>query len=160
MDERKLRSKKQEKRVASELKGRTQPASGALWGAKADVRSDLFLVECKTTSKSFYRLTFNVWNKIYNEALKDGMRIPVMCIDLEDGKTRLAVMRYEDLNGSFPCPYHINTAEVNSFSIKPECKHMKYGIAFTLSSKNKSYLMQAFSWDKFLEEVVDSYDVH
>lgn len=53
MDVRK-KSQLQEKRVASELGGRVTPASGALWGAKGDVKSDLFLAECKTTEKPAY----------------------------------------------------------------------------------------------------------
>ena len=57
MNEKKLQSRKQEKRVAKETKGKTTPASGAFWSAKADVRSKLFLVECKTTQKDYYDLT-------------------------------------------------------------------------------------------------------
>ena len=84
----KRRSTKQEKKVAKEVGGRVTAASGALWGQTADVRNDQFLVECKTT------LNYSTWEKIRHEALRDGFREPVMCIDLEDGKHRLAVLDY------------------------------------------------------------------
>ena len=37
------------------------------------------------------------WEKIQKEALKDGMRIPMMCIDLENGKKQFIVMLIDDL---------------------------------------------------------------
>lgn len=96
MDVRK-KSQLQEKRVASELGGRVTPASGALWGAKGDVKSDLFLAECKTTEKPAYPLTLKTWTKISKEALKENFRLPVMSIDLCDGKDKMAVVDYYDI---------------------------------------------------------------
>lgn len=87
----KKKSQKQEKSVAKDLNARTVVASGALWGSKGDVRHDNLLVECKTTDKPFYSLTLKVWNKIDKEATKDGLRLPVMCIDINGGKERFAV---------------------------------------------------------------------
>lgn len=78
----KKRSQVQEKRTAKDLNGKVTPASGALWGAKGDVRSKRFLVECKTTEKSFYSLTANIWCKISQEAVNDNLRTPVMCIEV------------------------------------------------------------------------------
>ena len=91
----KKKSQKQEKRVAKELKARVTPASGALWGAKGDVRNESYLVECKTTDKEGYSLNIATWRKIYLEALHDGMREPVMCVDVEGGAFRLAVLDYK-----------------------------------------------------------------
>lgn len=82
----KKRSQKQEKSVAQKFGGRVTAASGALWGMKGDVRTDKFLIECKTTEKIFYRLTAKVWEKIEEEAVKDHMRTPLMMIDLEDSE--------------------------------------------------------------------------
>lgn len=96
MDVRK-KSQLQEKRVASELGGRVTPASGALWGAKGDVKSDLFLAECKTTEKPAYPLTLKTWTKISKEALKENFRLPVMSVDLCNGKDKMAVVAYYDL---------------------------------------------------------------
>lgn len=92
----KKKSQKQEKRVADEMKARVVLASGALWGSKGDVRNDNLLMECKTTGKPYYTFKFSTWDKILKEAIKDGLRLPVMSIDLEDGKTRLAVFETKD----------------------------------------------------------------
>lgn len=82
----KKRSQKQEKSVAKKFRAKLTPASGALWAAKGDVRTDKFLIECKTTEKRYYVLTAKVWEKIAEEALKDHMRTPLMVIDLEDSE--------------------------------------------------------------------------
>ena len=92
----KKKSQIQEKSVAKDLDAKTVIASGALWGSKGDVRHDDFLVECKTTEKPYYSLTMKVWEKIEKEAIKDGLRIPLMCIDVNDGKDRFAVFLEKD----------------------------------------------------------------
>lgn len=92
----KKKSQLQEKSVAKDLDAKTVIASGALWGSKGDVRHDDFLVECKTTEKSYYSLTMKVWEKIEKEAIKDGLRIPLMCIDVNDGEDRFAVFLEKD----------------------------------------------------------------
>ena len=95
----KKKSKAQENKVAKDIGGKTILASGALWFAKGDVRSKHFLIECKTTEKNFYPLSARTWEKIYLEATKDGLRIPVMCVTLEKTQKNLAVLRSEDLRG-------------------------------------------------------------
>jgi hypothetical protein len=92
----KKKSQLQEKSVAKDLNAKTVVASGALWGSKGDVRHDNLLVECKTTDKGFYSLSLTVWDKIEKEAIRDGLRIPVMCIDLNGGKERYAVFLDKD----------------------------------------------------------------
>lgn len=92
----KKKSKLQEKQVAKDLDAKTVIASGALWGSKGDVRHDEFLVECKTTDKSFYSLTMKVWEKIEKEAIKDSIRTPLMCVDVNGGKDRFAVFLEKD----------------------------------------------------------------
>ena len=80
----KRRSQKQEKSVAKDFSAKTVVASGALWGAKGDVRNDKFLIECKTTEKDYYTITNKVWEMIEEESLKDRMRTPLLIIDLQD----------------------------------------------------------------------------
>ena len=87
----KKKSQLQEKSVAKDLDAKTVVASGALWGNKGDVRHDDFLVECKTTEKPYYSLTMKVWEKIEKEAVRDGLRIPLMCVDINNGEDRYAV---------------------------------------------------------------------
>ena len=93
------RSQKQEKKVAKQFNGKQVIASGSLWFADSDVRTDKFLIECKTTEKDYYSLTSKVWEKIEKEAIKDRMRIPLMAIDLED-KDRVMVFRPQDFDSS------------------------------------------------------------
>lgn len=90
-------SQQQEKKVAEELNATIVVASGAKWGSKGDVRSDKYLVECKMTQKPFYSLTKSVWEKIHKEAIKDGLRIPMMCVDVEGSKHQFIVMLYTDV---------------------------------------------------------------
>lgn len=92
----KYKSNKQESRVAKDLNAKVTVASGALWTQKADVRNEDYLVECKTTAKDYYSLTKTTWEKIKKQALSDNFRIPIMCIDLEDGNHVLAVLSIHD----------------------------------------------------------------
>ena len=67
------RSQLQEKRLAEEIGGRVQPASGAMDFAKGDVRiAGVVRIECKTTSKASYILKVAELKKIQNEALLGG----------------------------------------------------------------------------------------
>ena len=89
--------------MAKDFNAKVTVASGALWGMKADVRSDNFLIECKTTEKDYYSLTSKVWEKIEQEAIRDHLRTPLMVIDLED-KDRVIVFRPQDFNYDIiPC---------------------------------------------------------
>lgn len=97
MDQNKKKSIKQERETAKEVGGRTTPASGAKWHSKADVKSDNYLIECKITEKQYYSLKLSTWEKINEEATKAGLRTPVIRIDLENGKHKLAVMACSDL---------------------------------------------------------------
>ena len=107
----KRRSQKQEKSVAKKFNARVTAASGALWGMKADVRSDKFLIECKTTEKDYYTLTAKVWEKIQEEAIQDHMRTPLMVIDLKD-TDRYVVFRPKDFNKSMVSPL-LSSVQVN-----------------------------------------------
>ena len=156
MNTRKRNSKNQESKVAKELSGRVTPASGALWGAKADVRNDTFLVECKTTEKDFYSLTFNIWDKIYHEAIRDSLRIPVMCIDLLNGKQRYAVMCSKDLPDSLHSSLYLlsdyDYLPKTSFRIKTE------GHILITDKNNKVYELSVIKWSDFIEKVVSFYE--
>ena len=107
----KRRSQKQEKSVAKKFNARVTAASGALWGMKGDVRSDKYLIECKTTEKDYYTLTAKVWEKIQEEAIQDHMRTPLMVIDLKD-TDRYVVFRPKDFNRSIVSPL-LSSVQVN-----------------------------------------------
>jgi hypothetical protein len=96
----KKKSAKQEQRTAKEFGGKTQVASGAMWGAKGDVRTGSertgsfnendYLIENKFTDKDHYKLELKTWQKIATEALRDNFRTPLMQIDIRD--TQLVLM--------------------------------------------------------------------
>ena len=91
----KKKSKKQEEKIAKDIGGRTTPASGALWFSKADVRNDKYLIEAKFTDSNRYPLKYTTWDKIRREAINDGLRIPVMQIDIQG--SQYALLRVDDL---------------------------------------------------------------
>ena len=103
----KKRSKKQEKGWAKRnIGGRERPASGAKWYAKGDVESGegdyKFLWENKYTDKQSFRVTSKDWQKIKEEALKEG-KIPGMAIQLRPQVTHeqedLVVISAGDFEG-------------------------------------------------------------
>lgn len=104
----KKRSQLQEKSVAKSFNAKQVVASGALWGAKGDVRNDKYLFECKTTEKDYYTITSKVWEKIEEEALKDRMRTPLLIVDLRDTDRYVVfnpnhfIRQVESLNDKFP----------------------------------------------------------
>jgi hypothetical protein len=77
-------SKKQEKYIAELFNGRTVIASGALWGSKGDARNEDYLIECKITGKKSFPIKKSVWDKINGEAIKDGLRLPLLIVTLEN----------------------------------------------------------------------------
>lgn len=78
-------SKIQEINTAKAFRGKTIVASGALWFAKSDVKSDLFQIECKYTSKVEYILEYKTLEKIRQEAANEG-KIPLMEVWFKDSK--------------------------------------------------------------------------
>lgn len=82
------KSMNQEKRTALEFGGKTVPGSGALWGAKGDVKTDRFLIENKYTDTGVYVLSLKTWDKITQEALKAGLKIPLMQIDIGEANLK------------------------------------------------------------------------
>ena len=107
----KYKSNKQEKEVAKLFGGKQVIASGSLWFADSDVRSDKYLIECKTTEKDYYTLTAKVWEKIQEEAIQDHMRTPLMVIDLKD-TDRYVVFRPKDFSKSVVSPL-LSSVQVN-----------------------------------------------
>ena len=91
----KKKSKKQEEKIAKDIGGRTTPGSGALWFSKADVRNDKYLIEAKFTDSNSYQLKYTTWDKIKREAINDGLRVPVMQIDIQG--SQYALLRVDDL---------------------------------------------------------------
>jgi hypothetical protein len=82
----KARSKHSEKRALQFLGGKLQPASGALPSTflKGDVKSDLFLVDDKTTHAKQFNLKVALWDKLHKEAWVNN-RYPLIRVEFTDG---------------------------------------------------------------------------
>lgn len=93
------RSQLQEKRIAKELGGRVQKASGASKFAKGDVVADGILVEAKTTSLGKYRIKLKELQKIQSEALEKSFLVWVFQIEFQ-GAGGGAGSRYSIITGS------------------------------------------------------------
>jgi hypothetical protein len=76
------RSKLQELKAAKDYKGKTTPGSGNQWVKKADVTTDHFLVECKSTLKKSYSLKHDDLKKLYYQSVLDN-KVPVFEIDFD-----------------------------------------------------------------------------
>jgi hypothetical protein len=90
------RSIHQEKRLASELGGRTQPGSGAMWHMKGDVITDRLFVEAKLTDKKQYTLKLETLEKVAAQAPISG-KIPTMIVTFELARRDFAIIPKEDL---------------------------------------------------------------
>lgn len=78
------KSKLQERRVAQELGGRPQPASGATPFRKGDVEVvNKLLTECKTTGHKSYQLSTAELEKISAEAINSGALLWAMQIEFQ-----------------------------------------------------------------------------
>ena len=163
------RSRRQEQNTAKEVNGCIIPASGSRWHSKGDIRSDKFLIECKTTAKDCYRLTAKTWEKIAKEALRDGIREPVMRLDLRTAHgdvTSFAVMyawaydklRTLDLGGDY-FTFIQHQGEHGSYLIKTG--HAAEIARFMFICKkypaviSQVYDVAVFSWGLFLNYIND-----
>lgn len=125
----KRKSQKQEKSVAKSFSAKPTVASGALWGMKGDVRNDKFLIECKTTEKSFYPVTVKVWEKIEDEAIKDHDRTPLLVVDLQDrerfvifdpkyfNKSVEDIVSVKNIHGNMCCSFRVYSWNEDLFEV-------------------------------------------
>lgn len=136
----KKKSAKQEKRTSKEFGGRIQVASGALWGAKGDVRTEEYLIENKFTDKDYYILKVATWNKIKREAIRDSLRKPLMQIDVSS--EHYVVLDEYDYYEDFHIEPHfvkLNTTQYrlsNTQSI-PVCIEFKDGTRVVIMDKEE-----------------------
>lgn len=86
---------KKEQNDARDFGGKRTPGSGNKWNHKGDVRSDVYLIEDKTTDKKSYTITNELWRKIYNSAIL-SQRIPLLSIKFNNDSTELIVISKHD----------------------------------------------------------------
>lgn len=75
--------KKAEGSLAHRLRATLQPGSGALAGAKGDMKKGQYLIESKTAVGESFTLRHEWLRKIYQEALETGMT-PAMAVTFVD----------------------------------------------------------------------------
>jgi len=90
---------KKEKKDSVLFGGHTMPRSGGLWFMPGDVRTEEFLIDCKTTDKQSFSVTSKMWGKIYSEALK-CRKLPCLSVQLGDG-TEVVVLDKNDFSAFF-----------------------------------------------------------
>jgi hypothetical protein len=81
---------KQEKEIAGKMKGKRTKQSGGGY-QKGDVKSDKFIIECKCTKFKSFSITERLLDKLEKDSF-GSEKVPVICIDLEDGKRRFWVL--------------------------------------------------------------------
>lgn len=143
----KKKSQKQEEDIAQKVGGNRVVASGALWGAKGDVRTDTLLIEAKTTSKEYYSVTAKVWEKIEREAVSDGLRFPLMIVDLKDGEKRYAVFSLNDFKvNTIKCFCDMSSEDRKSYRLNMNTAGYSifggynHGIIFNVCGKKENVL--------------------
>ena len=90
---------KKETKDSSLFKGRVRPRSGGLWFMPGDVKTEEFLIDCKTTDKKSFSVTSDMWSKINSEALK-CRKLPCLSVQLGDG-TEVVVLDKNDFLSFF-----------------------------------------------------------
>lgn len=93
----KKRSEEQEKRVARLQGGRVTPASGALSGAKGDVRQrGRHRIECKYTTKKSYSIKLDELLKIEGEASAGELSLLHLEFQGVSPSKRYVILREDD----------------------------------------------------------------
>jgi hypothetical protein len=86
----KFRWQKQEKEIAEKMKGKRTKGSGAGY-TKGDVINHVFRVECKTTKFKSFSITERLLDKLDEDNFGSD-KIPIMAIELENGKRKCYVL--------------------------------------------------------------------
>jgi hypothetical protein len=92
----KTASDKQEERIAKDLGGKRQPASGAIWGYRRDVKTPSILVEAKTTKNLKFSLSIADLEFLRVQAYGQG-KIPAYVIELAE-KGEVVILPYQELD--------------------------------------------------------------
>lgn len=89
------RSKLQESRAAKDYGGNRTPGSGNRWFQKGDVKTDAYLIECKTTTKASYSLKSGDIKLHWVHALMEN-KIPVFEIEFSEYGATCVVLDKND----------------------------------------------------------------
>lgn len=89
------RSRLQEKRAAKDYGGKVTPGSGNQWMHKADVHTNDYIVECKSTVKKSYSIKEADFTKLYYQAIIEN-KIPLFEIEFSETGRTLVLMDKND----------------------------------------------------------------
>ena len=92
----KQKSDKQENRLAAELQGKRQPASGSRWGYRRDVITPDFLVEAKTTESGSFRVADRDLEFLRTQAYEKG-KVPAYIIEINNN-SEVVVLPTSDID--------------------------------------------------------------
>ena len=81
-------SKKQEKRIAEDLGGRVQPASGSRWGYKRDVSTPEYLIEAKISDAKSVSVIEKDLRFLKQQAYQQG-KVPVYVVEVRDASVAI-----------------------------------------------------------------------
>jgi len=115
-------SEKQEKRIAKDIKGKRQPASGSRWGSKRDVITPDLLIEAKTTKSSTQRVSIKDLHFLTKQAYQQG-RVPAYILEFSRRWEVVLVPMQElteDALGEFEETKNLDYRKRKSFSVKEE----------------------------------------
>lgn len=74
---------KKEKKDAKDFGGDRVKASGSLWHAPGDVKTEEFLIDSKHTTKKSFSVSKKIWDKLYGEALF-SFKTPLLSLQIQD----------------------------------------------------------------------------
>ena len=91
---------REETKDAKLFSGRKTPRSGGIWSFPGDIVTKDFLIERKITEKKSFSITVDIWQKIYNEALK-SRRLPCLSVSLSNYNIDLVILDKNDFLSFF-----------------------------------------------------------
>ena len=147
-------SLRQEKRLAKDLEGRTQPGSGSVWGFRRDVRTPTILIEAKTTTLPKYSLSVRDLTYLTHQAYSDG-KVPAYVVEFNN-IGEIAILPTQDLGEDFIKVFSslkdLPLRKKSPKSISLTKKHLQelfLGTALQFAVENEKYTIMEYS--KFLE---------
>lgn len=124
----KTKSQLQEERIAADLDGKRQPASGSRWGYKRDVITPELLVEAKTTGKARASVRFDDLEFLTKQAYTQGL-IPAYIVDIQSEES-FVVVPENDLD-----PAHLQGLEMLNLGVSKKSFSVTAAHARALTSK-------------------------
>ena len=151
------RSVKQEDVLAQKLNAYPVAGSGSNPFRKGDIRNATFLAEVKYTDKPFYILRISTWDKIRKEATADGLRIPIMLVDLNyetPEQTTLAIVDANLLDAHIikAYPARFSFATTNS-SVRVSADKVPSYVTFEGKSKTRLFIGELRRMIDFIDRV-------